>query len=89
MMDVLTPGFRGLLKNRRAVRELSDYYLGRYSQMFEGWARAEVQKLRPLFGDPVLPGEARDRAKTAYHYGRLASLCYREHERRLKLGGRW
>lgn len=83
MMDVLTPGFRGLMKNVRAVRELSDYYLGRYSQMFEGWARAEVQKLRPLFGDRVLPGEARDRAKTAYHYGRLALLCYREHQRRM------
>lgn len=88
-MDVLTPGFRGLMKNVRAVRELSDYYLGRYSQMFEVWAKAEVQKLRPLFGGQVLPGEARDCAKTSYHYGRLASLCYREHQRRMKLGGRW
>lgn len=83
MMDVLTPGFRGLLKNRRAVRELSDYYLGRYSQMFEGWARRDVEKLHPLFGDRALPGRARDLAKSAYHYGRLAMMCSREHQRRL------
>ncbi len=63
---------------------MSDFYLGRFSAMFEGWARRDAQMIRPVFGDRVLPGEARDRAKTAYHYGRLALLCYREYRRRQK-----
>lgn len=84
-MDILTPGLRGLLRNRRSVRNMSDYYLGRFSSMFEGWARRDARKIFCPDLGTITPEEARIHAQTSYHHGRLAMLCYREHVRRERL----
>ena len=87
-MDVMTPGFRGLMKAARWLRMpcTTDYFLGRYAAMLEGWAR---ECRREIEAHPGAEQGNRASARDAYHFGRLSMLCYREHVRRDKLGGRW
>jgi len=82
-MDVLTPGIKGLLRAARFLRypSTTDFYLGRYAAMLEGWAREN----RRSVDDYQSPEARRDMAARSAHYGRLALLCFREHRRRLKI----
>lgn len=82
-MDILTPGFKGLMRAARFLRQPStnDFYLGRYAAMLEAWARESRREIDSYRGE----NSHRDLASRSAHYGRLALLCFREYRRRQKL----